>query len=194
MKKLLLLATVSLLLLSCSSIEKDARQKIEQFISENANDASSYEFVSMDNPDTLFVADTLMLSIKKDSTKIIDFQKTEAVYSEQIKFYAAEMEKDKSLIPIYKETHDRCLVSVLYFQEKAKETTKVIDEKKSFINDLTSKPISEQIIQITFVLNFRIKNLMGGLYKTNAKIIYFPQNLTWSGVEIANPLDGLLEE
>jgi hypothetical protein len=163
MKKLLLLLMISAsTLLACSSIEKDARAKIEQHIKENAHDAKSYEFVNMEKPDTLFVADTLLQSIKADSEKILDFAKTEKLYKEQADFYAAEMQKDTRLTSVYKETYDRCLSGIVQFQERAKEVELIIEAKKSAISDLKNKPMTDQIIKVNYRLNFRIKNLMGG--------------------------------
>jgi hypothetical protein len=116
----------------------------------------------MEKPDTLFVADTLLQSIKADSEKILDFAKTEKLYKEQADFYAAEMQKDTRLTSVYKETYDRCLSGIVQFQERAKEVELIIEAKKSAISDLKNKPMTDQIIKVNYRLNFRIKNLMGG--------------------------------
>ncbi len=193
MKKLLLLSFGSLLLLSCSSIDKDARTKIEQHIKENAHDAKSYEFISMEKPDTTTTADTMMKSILLDSLELEKHLNEVEVYTNLIEKYQGKA-TDKNEGFMYIESFNRFKSELESAEESSEKLKKEISAKHNKINEVKNSPGANQILLISYGLNFRIKNLMGGYYKTNAKIIYYPQNQTWSGVEIANPLDGLLEE
>jgi hypothetical protein len=193
MKKLLLIAFGSFQLFSCSSIEKDARAKIEQHIKENAHDAKSYEFISMGKPDTLKLTDSLSVTLKTKNNSLKFHKDMMQSSMKQVAFYENVMAETPNYAYIFTDSYERNKKDVAEYAEEVKKDSTAIQEVKSMIDNIKANPELNKIQDITYLLNFRIKNLMGALFKTHATIKYFPANNSWGPVEMTpNPIEGTL--
>jgi len=184
MKKTIFLALVSVVLASCSSNEKTAKSKIEEFIQANANDPGSFEFINMENPDTLRISDTLEISAYLDSVVDLDVALSSLEISqESFDEYSTEINGEYGYI--YKESYETSKAEVEQYSKEVEKERKEIAEKQSKIKELKKHPEKDQIVSINYTMNFRIKNGFGALKKSSASIKYIPKKETWETVKIS---------
>lgn len=184
MKKYVYVFILMGFLLSCSnSHENEARKRIEMYISENAHDPNSYEFIKIDLPDTLTISDTLLISLKSDSADLWHFKDMENSSRSTANHYK-EKKNDKYFGIGAEEGEESFLKEAEYYRNKAAEKSASIQEKINTLEKLSKDPVDKQILSVTYTLNFRIKNLMGAYSKTFATINYYPANDKWGVIEI----------
>jgi hypothetical protein len=71
------------------------------------------------------------------------------------------------------------------YTEKIEKAKIKIAEKKKKILGLKQNPKSDEIVRITYTVNFRLKNGLGALMKTKATITYSPKGEKWDDPEIS---------
>jgi hypothetical protein len=183
MKKTIFALTAILLFAACNSNEKTARSKVEEYIQANANDPDSYEFIKMEEPDTVRISDTLRMSIFIDSLSLstdksfLEFSKSSvADYEDEIKGQYGY---------IYMESYKGYVKEVEEYTEKVEKAEKKIEGKKKKIQSLDKNPESDKIVSVIYTVNFRLKNGLGALMKTRATIVYSPGDEKWGKVNIS---------
>jgi hypothetical protein len=178
MKYLVYLFVIAIGITACSSNEKTARNKIEDFIKANANDAKSYEFISMNKPDTVRISDTLEQKIFLDSLVDLDVALSGLELSQE--FLSDHEEKMKGSNPeIYRESYELYKKEVAEYSMTIDKVTKSIEKDKNKIKEFKEKPMENTIVQIVYKLNCRLKNKLGVLNKTSILINFFPADNKW---------------
>jgi hypothetical protein len=181
MNKIIRLLLISLLMVACSSNEKTARNKIESFIEENANDAKSYEFISMNRPDTLRISDTLKLKMYLDSIITLDLAYQNLKLSQQ---FLSESEKEMKgeYSDIYKDSYEQHKKEVEEYSKEVENAKKGIELDRVKLKEIEKNPAKNVIVQVRYKLNCRLKNKIGALTKTTVSIIFKPQEKSWGEV------------
>jgi hypothetical protein len=178
MKNALYLLLFSFGLSACSSNEKTARNKIEDFIKANANDAKSYEFISMNTADTSRISDTLEQKIFLDSLVDLDVAARGLELSQE--FLSDYEEKMKGPFPdIYKESYEQYKKEVSDYSITIEKVTTAINQDKKKLKEIKEKPEENKIVRVVYTLNCRLKNKIGVLNKTSVSISFFPNENRW---------------
>jgi hypothetical protein len=184
MKKKIIYSFAAIELAACSSNEKTARTKVEEYIQANANDPKSYEFIDMGKPDTTRISDTLETSAYLDSLIDLDLAQSSL---ERAKSNVAEYEEEikGAYGYIYMDSYNEYVKEVGEYTEKIEKAKIKIAEKRKKILGLKQNPKSDEIVRITYTVNFRLKNGLGALMKTKATITYSPKGEKWDDPEIS---------
>lgn len=183
MKYFIYLIILSVSVVACSSNEKTARNKIEDFIKENANDAKSYEFISIDKPDTLRISDTLEQKIYLDSIVDLDLALRNLELSQE--FLSDYEEKMKGAYSyIYRESYEQHKKEVAHYSMIIEKITKSIEQERNKLIEFKQKPAENKIVRVVYKLNCRLKNKLGVLNKTSISIHLFPDKNKWGAVKI----------
>ena len=184
MKKIIFALPAIVFLVACNSNEKTARTKVEEYIQANANDPKSYEFIDMGKPDTTRISDTLETSAYLDSLIDLDMAQSSL---ERAKSNVAEYEEEikGEYGYIYMDSYNEYVKEVGEYTEKIEKDKIKIEEKKKKILGLKQNPKSDEIVRITYTVNFRLKNGLGALMKTKATITYSPKGEKWDDPEIS---------
>jgi hypothetical protein len=176
MKKLILLISIVSTFVGCTSNQSTARKKIQEYVLKNANDANSYEFIEMDNPDTIRKSGELFHLIEKDSLELKS--SPEALhYSDFINIYESEP-------PSIEHTSHIFFERLKIWNDSL--TTLLINNinKNTILYNKIKNTESDSIVGITHRCNFRIRIPSGGLIKTYALITYYPTPKDWSEVYV----------
>jgi hypothetical protein len=184
MKKTIIYSIAAIALAACSSNEKTARAKVEEHIQANAHDPKSYEFISIEKPDTVTVSDTLETSAYLDSLIDLDMGISSLnMAKENVAEYEDKIQGEYGYI--YKESYDLYVDEVKEYTTKVEQAKKQIEEKKKKIADLKKNPTEDKIVRILYTVNFRLKNGLGALRKSSATIIYVPKDDKWEEVQMS---------
>lgn len=177
MEKILIIISTILILVSCNSNEKTAQNKIKEYIQLNANDPKSYEFIDIREIDTIKISDTLLNQIQFDSNMIRRY----GVYINE-RYVISVASKNLYIQESF--SRDQDTENQIYIKR--------IEDTKRKIKSLKLNPNKDEILKIIYTINFRIKNINGGIIKSQASITYNPKNQKWDNIIIKH--SGLISE
>jgi|GEM_PF-3136572 len=173
------------LLAACSSKEKTARSKIEEFVLKNADDPKSYEFIEMEKPDTFFQSESIKLNISLDSSSL---KMENALLTIDSNFYYmyAEKVKDSDYGYIYRSTFEDYKLKMLISSKRVDSFKNSI---KVNLDRLAKAKSSDKAISIEYTAKFRLKNSFGALKKSSASVVYLcdenlPEDKRWVEVQM----------
>ncbi|MFN9112150.1 MAG: hypothetical protein ACK5XN_18950 [Bacteroidota bacterium] len=184
-KPIFSLLMAGVLLAACSSKEKTARSKIEEFVLKNADDPKSYEFIEMEKPDTFFQSESIKLNISLDSSSL---KMENALLTIDSNFYYmyAEKVKDSDYGYIYRSTFEDYKLKMLISSKRVDSFKNSI---KVNLDRLAKAKSSDKAISIEYTAKFRLKNSFGALKKSSASVVYLcdenlPEDKRWVEVQM----------
>lgn len=183
MKKITLYIFAIICWTACSSNEKTAQSKVEEYILAHADDPKSYEFINIDKPDTVRISDTLATKMYLDSlidlSMAISSLKLSQVYLDEY-----EVSIKGEFGHIYRESYEQYKKEVEEYTSAIRKAEMEISETKKKIQRLEKTPTENNILRISYNVNFRLKNRFGALVKSSASITYLPSEQKWEAVHM----------
>ena len=147
MKKQTILSAIICIISSCSSSPKGLESRVQSFMKDSVvtsfNDPKSYEWVSMNKPDSIFIHAVAKEALDKDSSDI----KSENRKFEIDKLEFTNAPEDADYVKKITEAHNHILL--------------ILNESMTRHQGYLSRP--DSLININIVVNCRAKNAMGAL-------------------------------
>lgn len=180
---------------ACSkSHEKEAQERIEKFLQENAHDAKSYEFISIASSDTFTLADSIKNVIFEAENDFYYYSRELKASLESAKRYKENMERSE-YPELYETGYKNYSMEAETYKKKMQVAEEALKIEKNKLSELQTDMSKNEVIWEEYTLNFRIKNLMGAYFKTSASIQYFPSKNAWGQVKVApNPMEKIMQD
>jgi hypothetical protein len=184
MNKLTIYLLTAIAMIACSSEKNTAQNKVEDYLTANADDPKSYEFINVDKPDTVRISDTLNTKMYLDS--VIDL----SMSMSSLKLSQEYLDEYKGKIHgefgyIYRESYEKYKAEVQEYTLAVQKAEKTITETKKKIQILEKTPSENKILRSRYKVNFRLKNGFGAMVKSSATVTYLPLEQKWEEVQIS---------